>query len=164
MWRFSNFFALQTLFCIANAFGEHLPLAALTFIYMPQLCFVARAPFGPGGPVAEGIEPYLCTTSDSRPGPGGAEPRQAVGIRPEGHLLYRFATASFFICMPQSTRALGQGEAESRLSAQGLQARRYHFAPAARVLLASDYQATGKEFDLAPECDCSPPRRACHHV
>ena len=34
----------------------------------------------------------LCTTSDSRPGPGGVEPRLAVSLRPEGHRQYHHTT------------------------------------------------------------------------
>ena len=32
----------------------------------------------------------LCTTSDSRPGPGVVEPRLAVSLRPEGHRQYHY--------------------------------------------------------------------------
>ena len=38
---------------------------------------ILRAPFGQYGPVAA-FELYLYTAVDSRPGPGGVEPRQAV--------------------------------------------------------------------------------------
>ena len=40
------------------------------------------------------FELYLYTAVDSRPGPGGVEPRQAVSPKPGGQGRYRFATAS----------------------------------------------------------------------
>ena len=43
--------------------------------------FFARAPFGPGGLVAECIEPYLYSAVDSRPGPGGS--RTTASCQPE---------------------------------------------------------------------------------
>ena len=43
--------------------------------------FFARAPFGPGGLVAECIEPYLYSAVDSRPGPGGS--RATASCQPE---------------------------------------------------------------------------------
>ena len=49
----------------ASAFGEYPPVAALSFICVPQATY-----------------------------PGGIEPRQAVSPRPEGQGRYRFTTAS----------------------------------------------------------------------
>ena len=46
-----------------------------------SLVFFARAPFGPGGLVAECIEPYLYSAVDSRPGPGGS--RTTASCQPE---------------------------------------------------------------------------------
>ena len=43
--------------------------------------FFARALFGPGGLVAECIEPYLYSAVDSRPGPGGS--RTTASCQPE---------------------------------------------------------------------------------
>ena len=45
--------------------------------------FFARAPFGPGGLVAECIEPYLYSAVDSRPGPGGSNHGKLSARGPE---------------------------------------------------------------------------------
>ena len=50
----------------------------------PGVFFFARAPHGPGGPVAES---ELATLDQ-----GGVEPRLAVCVRPEGHPLYHYTT------------------------------------------------------------------------
>ena len=60
----------------------------------PERFFFSRAPFGPGGLVAECIEPgwvYHVTTRALDQ--GGVEPRLAVSLRSEGHRQYHYTTA-----------------------------------------------------------------------
>ena len=66
----------------------------MMMMMMMMMIFLLRAPFGQYGPVAALYWALVCVPRhDSRPGPGGVEPRLAVSVRPEGHRQYRYTTA-----------------------------------------------------------------------
>ena len=88
--------------------------------------FFARAPFGPGGLVAECIEPYLYSAVDSRPGPGGS--RTTASCQPEARrprtipLRYSVGSiASFnggqYVIRPFKCEVTGKAKGRARVKA-----------------------------------------------
>ena len=95
-WSRHSIFSLAGFGALATCFPWQYPIQRPVLLHFLQrrFCFfLARAPFGPGGLVAECIEPYLYSAVDSRPGPGGSR-TTASCPRPGGQGRYRFATAS----------------------------------------------------------------------